>query len=354
MRRSSVSLIMPVYNTDDSLLTKTIESIKSQTCDDWTLWIVDDGSCQRTAEFCDTFTVDPRIKVVHQSNGGVSRARNDGTCYANDPYVMYIDSDDVLTEYAIEDALRIADLTNADVVYGGTYKIRSQDEITRCADLRGANEQFRRCSADDLRKCFLGSKENGLKNIQGTGYIGRGPWAKLMKSDVAKATPFPIGFPIGEDMLWNLRVCQKAKNIVVADSIWYGYVEYGSSAISKYYGNREEIVSKWVTIMLEENMEFCDKNKEIVGYMLTAELYCIVQFDLLSAKCSLSMRDKNLYLKKIMKQYPWKLMKNKEYRKTLTRGQKLFLFISGHALGGSFVSGYIWLKSLLSAKNLSV
>ena len=242
MSQSSVSLIMPVYNTDNNLLIKTIESIKAQTSSNWTLWIVDDGSCKETAEFCDTLTVDPRIRVVHQTNSGVSKARNYGTSYAEDPYVMYIDSDDVLTKHAIEDALYLADQTNADIIYGGTYKLQSQDEIVRCANLRGTSKRIRRCSADDLRKCFLGSKENGLKNIQGKGYIGRGPWAKLIRANIAKGTLFPIDFPIGEDILWNLRLCQKAQNIVVVDSIWYGYVELGCSAISYYYVNREEIV----------------------------------------------------------------------------------------------------------------
>lgn len=344
MDEISVSLIMPVYNTDKILLSKTIASVKRQTSSMWNLWLIDDGSCEEIANYCDSFATDPRIKVVHQANSGVSNARNNGTQHARDSYVMYIDADDVLTDFALENALSLAKKTKADIIYGGVYRIQNQDEIIQCANLCDNSERINLYSSDDLRRRLLGGDVKGLKTIQGSGYIGRGPWSKLIKTDIAKSTPFPIGLAIGEDLVWNLRLLERSKNLIVANSIWYGYVTYSDSAISKYYGNRAEMVAKWIKLVEKENAEFCNKNKDIMGNLLASELYCIVQYDLIAPENFLSIKEKNKMIKKLLNQSPWKNLKRKEYRDTLSFMQLLFLFLCNISFGIIFVKAYVRIK----------
>ena len=89
-----LSIIVPVYNVEE-YLPRCIDSILSQTFTDFELILVDDGSQDRSGEICDEYTQkDKRVVVIHQSNSGVSAARNRGLNVACGEYVTFIDSDD--------------------------------------------------------------------------------------------------------------------------------------------------------------------------------------------------------------------------------------------------------------------
>ena len=93
-----ISVIVPVYNVE-TYLSQCIESILSQTFEDFELLLVDDGSKDRSGEICDVFAAgDTRIRAFHKQNGGLSSARNYGIDRANGRYVVFIDSDDYLLE----------------------------------------------------------------------------------------------------------------------------------------------------------------------------------------------------------------------------------------------------------------
>ena len=71
------SVITPVYNRAD-LIQNAVKSVLGQTCPDWELIIVDDGSEDELDKALAPFESNEKIKVIHQENGGVSRARNAG------------------------------------------------------------------------------------------------------------------------------------------------------------------------------------------------------------------------------------------------------------------------------------
>ena len=58
--------------------------------------MVDDGSTDRTPEILDAYT-ENRLRVLHQTNSGVSAARNAGLAAARAPYVFFLDADDILS-----------------------------------------------------------------------------------------------------------------------------------------------------------------------------------------------------------------------------------------------------------------
>lgn len=89
-----LSIIVPVYKTEP-YLDACVKSIKAQTLQDWEMILVDDGSPDRCPEMCDEYaSQDNRIKVIHQHNGGLSRARNQGVLNSNGKYIAFVDSDD--------------------------------------------------------------------------------------------------------------------------------------------------------------------------------------------------------------------------------------------------------------------
>lgn len=88
------SIIVPIYNSAHSL-EKCIQSILNQTFSDFELLLINDGSTDATQEICNEYaSQDPRIKVFHKENGGVSSARNLGLNFASGYWVTFCDADD--------------------------------------------------------------------------------------------------------------------------------------------------------------------------------------------------------------------------------------------------------------------
>ena len=99
----SISIIVPVYNSEKTL-NRCVDSILSQTFQDWELLLIDDGSTDRSGKLCDEYALkDQRIKVFHKKNGGVSSARNIGLDHAKGEWITFIDSDDEIPKNTFTD-----------------------------------------------------------------------------------------------------------------------------------------------------------------------------------------------------------------------------------------------------------
>ncbi|MFQ9359778.1 MAG: glycosyltransferase family 2 protein [Anaerobutyricum hallii] len=91
-----ISVIVPIYNVD-KYLEKCVNSILNQTYTNLEIILVDDGSPDRCPRICDNLAItDDRIKVIHQQNGGLSKARNVGIDVAKGVYLVFVDSDDTV------------------------------------------------------------------------------------------------------------------------------------------------------------------------------------------------------------------------------------------------------------------
>ena len=90
----SLSIIMPVYNVE-RYLREAVDSVIAQTFTDWELILIDDGSPDNCPAICDSYAAaDPRIRVIHQANGGLSAARNSGLEISEGRVIGFVDSDD--------------------------------------------------------------------------------------------------------------------------------------------------------------------------------------------------------------------------------------------------------------------
>jgi glycosyltransferase involved in cell wall biosynthesis len=99
-----ISIIIPSYN-NEKYLSECIESVLNQTFTDFELIIVEGGSKDNSMQIIQKYAdKDPRIRVlVHTSNKGVSKARNDGIKASMGEYVAILDSDDVMLSTRIEE-----------------------------------------------------------------------------------------------------------------------------------------------------------------------------------------------------------------------------------------------------------
>ena len=89
-----ISLVVPVYNVQE-YLPECLDSLLGQSFAAIEIILVDDGSTDASAEICDRYAArDGRIRVVHQQNAGVSKARNVGIRLARGKYLGFVDGDD--------------------------------------------------------------------------------------------------------------------------------------------------------------------------------------------------------------------------------------------------------------------
>lgn len=89
----TVSVIIPTYNRAD-MVSDAIESVIAQSCADWELIVVDDGSTDNTPQVVGAFN-DTRIKYLYQPNKGLPGARNTGIRASSGACVAFLDSDDL-------------------------------------------------------------------------------------------------------------------------------------------------------------------------------------------------------------------------------------------------------------------
>ena len=119
-----VSIIIPVYN-GERYLQKAIDSALAQTLHDLEIICVDDGSTDGSAAILDGYAAkDPRVKVIHRRNEGVSAARNAGIDVADGRYIYFLDADDELEPETCERLAAKADAGECDVVQCGHCEIR--------------------------------------------------------------------------------------------------------------------------------------------------------------------------------------------------------------------------------------
>jgi glycosyltransferase involved in cell wall biosynthesis len=96
--RPQFSVLIPVYNREE-FVRQSIDSVLSQTCSDYELIVVDDGSTDRTPNALNAYG--NRIKVIRQSNQGSVAAKNKAASIASGEYFVFLDSDDILLPFAL-------------------------------------------------------------------------------------------------------------------------------------------------------------------------------------------------------------------------------------------------------------
>ena len=116
-----VSVIVPVYN-QEKYLNKCVDSILNGTYKDIECIIVDDGSKDNSPALCDAYENDPRIKVIHKLNGGLTSARKAGFDVSTGEYICFVDSDDYVAPEFVSKLYEAIVKNDADVSVCGHYR----------------------------------------------------------------------------------------------------------------------------------------------------------------------------------------------------------------------------------------
>ena len=200
-----VSVIVPIYKVE-KYLRKCIDSILEQTYRNLEIILVDDGSPDDCGRICDEYAEkDPRIKVIHKENGGLSDARNWGIEKAAGDYIAFVDSDDWIKADMIEYLLHGISEYHADIAVCNLYYV-SQYKYT----VKNYSEDKTYTAKDMLFELF----DDKIDNYA---------WNKLYKRELWSDVRYPVGKNF-EDILTIYKVLEKAKNIVVLKEPKYYYL----------------------------------------------------------------------------------------------------------------------------------
>jgi glycosyltransferase involved in cell wall biosynthesis len=142
-----ISVVLATYNRA-GLLMRAIQSVKSQSTDDWELVIVDDGSTDNTLSAIQPFLPDPRITYFAQTNAGLALARNAGMQRSRGELITFLDSDDEYKPDHLKLRLRYFEQYPAtDLLHGGVEIVGGPDYV------RDVNDSSRHIPLAD---CFIG------------------------------------------------------------------------------------------------------------------------------------------------------------------------------------------------------
>ena len=216
------SLIVPVYKVEE-YLPKCVESIRAQSCQDYELLLVDDGSPDRCPALCDTYAAqDPaHIRVIHQPNAGPGAARNRGIDEASGDYIVFVDGDDYLSPETLEELRRAIEQTGADLYHFGAFVERDGRVIGQ------VHEQVPVNHVTDLRQApryFFGTMA---------------PWGKAYRralfSDKSLRYPPQVRY---EDIRLSVKLLARCERIVSLEGTYYHYLHREDSAMRNRNADR--------------------------------------------------------------------------------------------------------------------
>lgn len=114
------SIIIPLYNKE-KFIYNTLKSVLNQNFKDFDVWIIDDGSTDKSAEIVKQFE-DKRIRYIKNENQGVSVARNTGMQLSKSPYIAFLDADDLWEENHLKSLYNLIEKFPNAGLYCSRYK----------------------------------------------------------------------------------------------------------------------------------------------------------------------------------------------------------------------------------------
>lgn len=205
------SVIIPVYNVEDYLRVCLDSVLAQNTSADYEVILIDDGSPDGSGAICDRYALEnPWIRVFHDTNHGVSHARNAGIDVAQGEYILFLDADDLWEPDLLETVTPLLE-KEPDMVYYGHHCLYEDGRKEYCAPQLLPNgergEQY-------LHRLFG-------ENLVPSAY----PWCYLYRRTFLNAHEirFREDLKVSEDFVFNMQALAAAKQVTGVKAQLYGY-----------------------------------------------------------------------------------------------------------------------------------
>lgn len=267
-----VSIIVPVYNSA-KYLSGCVDSILAQTYKNIELILVDDGSKDDSGKICDSYaSKDSRVKVIHQQNGGISRAQNAGLDAVSGEFIAFADNDDIL------DCKNIEILLNAILQSGASmskakwqqFGLSSLEQIKKEAGLgaRGLGAEKSQATARLENATQIKIVKNPLKAYQTVfckifriignklgknseaRYFNEANWCRLYKREIWQGVRFPEG-KFAQDTAMASVLYSRMNCVAHVDEVLYYWLQREDSVTHKmrdagfYHDHIDAVRANW-------------------------------------------------------------------------------------------------------------
>ena len=206
-----LSVIVPIYNVEE-YLERCLESLISQTYQDFHVLLVNDGSLDGSREIALKYVqaFPNRFTLLDKKNGGLSDARNYGIEHASGDYLAFIDSDDYVDSSMFAEMIELAEQEDADIV--------ACDMLYEYED--GSSKYS---SAGEF---LIGNAKEDLSLID----INNSACNKLFRSNLFRNIRFPVG-KLYEDLFIVPILIFRANKVVRVDKAFYHYLQRSGSIV---------------------------------------------------------------------------------------------------------------------------
>lgn len=210
--RPLVSVIVPIYNVE-RYLDECLDSVRGQGYGRLEIIVVEDCSTDGSLTALQPHLLDSRVRLIrHEKNAGLSAARNTGIEAATGDFVMFVDSDDVISADLIEACVIAATAANADVL---VYDCEAFQDGDRLPGLDLMTTASAAAEPIERRDYFALPHFAWLKFVR----------APLLRDQTLR---FPVGYYY-EDWPFHWLLGFRARRIARLNGAWLGYRQRGTS-----------------------------------------------------------------------------------------------------------------------------
>ena len=212
--KSLISIIVPVYNVE-KYLRECLDSIMSQTYQNFECLLINDGSPDHSADICREYVEkDSRFRYFEKENGGVSSARNLGIEHSKGEYITFIDSDDWVDSDYLEVLYTTLLEEGADIAVSTYKKFNIKDNCF----------YFHIFQRGYDKKTFTGQELiDNLQALSSFDHSYSSTWGKLVKSVRVETIRFNEETTLGEDMEFWYKLYLISDKIVYVNKDNYIY-----------------------------------------------------------------------------------------------------------------------------------
>lgn len=260
------SVIVPVYQGQGTIQ-RALESLVSQSFEDFEVIVVNDGSTDDTASIVSAFAKsDHRFRIVSKENGGRSSARNEGIECSSGKYLMFLDADDMLYPHALGLLHGGTSETCADIALGAFS--RSSEQAPMYQE-RGASE-FRSVTSEDSIRLALSFWDNVARipfPEYGRGVMFRSACGKAIRLKLVRESQirFKKGLKYCEDALFMYETYKAAATVIASNDCVYHYFANDCSTTNTTSITDEDLSS--LSFLVKAMEQYCPLPDEELGLL---------------------------------------------------------------------------------------
>ena len=255
----AVSIIIPMYNTE-KYITQCLESVAGQTFTDYEVIVIDDCSTDNSVKVVEglagRFEGKLQLIKLKKNNGTPAIPRNKGIKAAKGKYIIFLDSDDMFVDTALEELTAIAEGTQADVLHANQFiTAKNSEDFT-------ADTQVELDSWEDfppVKKIVTVSNElkERLKAFADKAFIWS-CWNKLFRRDFLISNKIEFAaITYSEDMPFCFKALCLAKKYVRVPNVFYMY-RYRQGSIQHRSVTAEQLIKMYLEVLIEGTKVFDD------------------------------------------------------------------------------------------------